>query len=170
MMNKPLCELTHLEALARVVQLETRLAELEAEAADDDDLRTRLSALLTGTAAGLKGEPEPDSLHDWSDLPLVAARLAGQLHAIKEHASGFACWWALTGAQEELFGSPIPDDSVILHFSGGGLSTMVTAREIRRMLDAICGTSTTPVPPKVCPACGKPTPPGSIHTCTPKCP
>lgn len=38
-------------------------------------LLARLSGLLTRTANALKGEPGPTTLHDWSDLPKVAAAL-----------------------------------------------------------------------------------------------
>lgn len=49
-----------------------RLRETEHET---DWLNGRMSHLLTATANALKGEPGPLSLHDWSDLPVVAARL-----------------------------------------------------------------------------------------------
>lgn len=38
-------------------------------------LLAKLSGLLTRTANALKGEPGPTTLHDWSDLPKVAAAL-----------------------------------------------------------------------------------------------
>jgi hypothetical protein len=40
-----------------------------------DQLLTRLRDLLTGTANALKGDPGPLKLHDWSDLPAVAAAM-----------------------------------------------------------------------------------------------
>jgi hypothetical protein len=52
---------------------------LEREAADDDALRDRMRDLLTRTANALKGDPGPLKLHDWSDLPEVAARLRAML-------------------------------------------------------------------------------------------
>lgn len=113
---------------------------------DDDTLRNRLAALLTGVAAGLKGPPAPLHLHDWSDLPAKAeaarnriAELEAQLKTIKEHTSGFACWWAMVEAQEELCGKPIKDDTTVLHFMGSGASTSVQAHEIRRMFGTIFG-------------------------------
>lgn len=202
---------------AAVEQFFNEVEQLAEESEDDDRLRNRLAALLTGVANGLKGQPAPLSSHDWSDLPVkaetaraeikdlhyqlaaetlradqgweryrsanddrndvrarvaeleavwfdppklhvnllrsgyprdLALHLAGatdydsmaaQLKAIKEHTSGFACWWGMTEAQEELAGSPIKDEHAILHFMGSGASTMVTAREIRRMLDTIYG-------------------------------
>lgn len=38
----------------------------------------RMADLLTGVAAALKGPPAPLTAHDWSDLPAVAAALAGR--------------------------------------------------------------------------------------------
>lgn len=38
-------------------------------------LLDRLSDILTRTANALKGEPKPLHMHDWSDLPEVAAAL-----------------------------------------------------------------------------------------------
>jgi hypothetical protein len=120
--------------------------QLADEIEDDDTLRDRLAALLTGVAAGLKGAPRPGTLHDWSDLPAKAeaarsriAELDAQLKAIKEHTSGFACWWAMVEAQEELCDTPIKDDATVLHFMGSGASTAVQAHEIRRMLGTIYG-------------------------------
>lgn len=37
-------------------------------------IRTRMADLLTRTANALKGDPGPLTMHDWSDLPDVAAR------------------------------------------------------------------------------------------------
>ncbi len=44
-------------------------------------LLDRLADLLTRTANALKGEPAPLTLHDWSDLPEVAARLRASADA-----------------------------------------------------------------------------------------
>lgn len=131
---------------AAIERFFNEVEQLAEESEDDDALRDRLAALLTGVAAGLKGPPRPGTLHDWSDLPAKAeaaskqiADQAAQLKAIKEHASGFACWWAMVEAQEELGGTPIQDDATILHFMGSGASTAVQAHEIRRMLGTIYG-------------------------------
>ena len=43
--------------------------------ADEDQLRDRLAELLEQTANALKGPPPANTLHDWSDLPKVAAEL-----------------------------------------------------------------------------------------------
>lgn len=112
-------------------------AKLTEELAEDNALRNRMSDLLRDVAAGLKGPPPPLTLWDWSDLPVLAAKVTAQLNAIKEHGIPFCIWWGMTEAQEELAGEPIKDDSLILSFSGSGASTMVTARKIRAMLDAI---------------------------------
>jgi hypothetical protein len=140
-------EAPHLAGSRAVIeQFFGEVEQLAAESEDDDTLRDRLAALLTGVAAGLKGPPRPDTLHDWSDLPAKAeaarsriAELEAQLKATKEHTSGFACWWAMVEAQEELGGTPIKDDATVLYFMGSGASTAVQAHEIRRMLGTIYG-------------------------------
>lgn len=50
-------------------------------------LTDRLSFLLTGTANALKGDPGPLTLHDWSDLPAVAAGLVARLQGTGPGAS-----------------------------------------------------------------------------------
>jgi hypothetical protein len=50
-----------------------RLRMIADEMDDDDLLRDRMADLLTRTAHALKGEPAALTLHDWSDLPEVAA-------------------------------------------------------------------------------------------------
>lgn len=42
-------------------------------------LRDRMSELLTGVAAALKGDPPALTMHDWSDLPALAAELRRQV-------------------------------------------------------------------------------------------
>jgi len=66
-------------------------AEKDEEIEEAHQLRERLVELLTGVAAGLKGEPPPDTLHDWSGLPRLAAqvvqerdRLAASLQEVRE--------------------------------------------------------------------------------------
>ncbi len=54
-------------------QRDTRLTE---ETHEYEQLTGRMSMLLTATANALKGEPAELHLHDWSDLPAVAKRLA----------------------------------------------------------------------------------------------
>lgn len=97
---------SHRNALATVAALraevgakDRRIAELLAEdpaceSCDEyEQLNGRLGDLLARTADALKGEPEPDSLHSWHDLPEIAAALRAQLAdarvAIRElHAKG----------------------------------------------------------------------------------
>lgn len=57
--------------------------ELRAEAKEADRLNARLSSILTHTANALKGEPAPLCMHDWSDLPAVAASMRAKL-VVKE--------------------------------------------------------------------------------------
>jgi len=58
------------------------LSEVERLRADNEELhrlRERLAELLTGVANGLKGEPPELVMHDWSDLPELAAKTATDL-------------------------------------------------------------------------------------------
>lgn len=48
------------------------------EVAELRALTRRLSALLTGVANALKGQPDELHLHDWSDLPAVAAQVKAE--------------------------------------------------------------------------------------------
>ena len=48
--------------------------------AEEAALRERMSALLTGVARGLKGDPPPLVMHDWSDLPALAAEMRVKLY------------------------------------------------------------------------------------------
>lgn len=62
----------------------------------------RLSDILTRTAAALKGPPPPLTLHDWSDLPEVAAaqRLSDEPVAYRtEHDDGPMLWHDLAEAR-----------------------------------------------------------------------
>lgn len=59
-----------------------RLRESEDEYAV---LCDRLSELLTQTAEALKGPPPPLTMHDWSDLPAVAARLVDHHQQAHHH-------------------------------------------------------------------------------------
>jgi len=64
-------------------EINQAIAIVKREASDAKDaqieeahqLCERLAELLTGVAAGLKGEPPPDTLHDWSGLPRLAAQV-----------------------------------------------------------------------------------------------
>lgn len=48
---------------------------------DTQDQIGRLADLLTDTANALKGEPDPLQMHDWSDLPTVAAAVVAERDA-----------------------------------------------------------------------------------------
>lgn len=65
------------------------IAEVERLRASEDEyvvLCDRLSELLTQTAEALKGPPPPLAMHDWSDLPAVAAKLVD--HHKNSHHKG----------------------------------------------------------------------------------
>lgn len=64
--------------------LRARVAELEAENAEDDALRTRMGDILTLTVNALKGEPDSRSLHDWATLPEVARALVAHAAKLRE--------------------------------------------------------------------------------------
>ena len=59
-----------------------RVAALEAEVEEQDQLREKLVDLLTRTAAALKGEPEPNTLHSWHDLPELARAATERAQAL----------------------------------------------------------------------------------------
>jgi hypothetical protein len=67
----------------RAEQAESALAALRAESADDDRLIARLSELLTGVANAIKGDPPPDVLHDWSQLPRLSSDLVAERDALR---------------------------------------------------------------------------------------
>lgn len=49
----------------------------------------------------------------------------------------FATWWSMVEAGRELDGDPrIPDDAIILNYSGNGASCFVTAGDIREIVKA----------------------------------
>ncbi len=64
--------------------MQCMLALAEQNLEEEEQLRTRLTELLTGTANALKGKPKPLHLHDWSDLPKVAAELTTELKKLRD--------------------------------------------------------------------------------------
>jgi len=66
--------------------LRIELREARHQLDEGDQLRTRLSTLLTGTANALKGPPPDLVWHDWSDLPAVAAKTVEALAAAQAQA------------------------------------------------------------------------------------
>jgi hypothetical protein len=61
----------------------------EEELIEEYDLRDRMTDLLTGVAYALKGDPGQLHMHDWSDLPALAAEMAGVVAAAVEYAEPF---------------------------------------------------------------------------------
>jgi hypothetical protein len=51
---------------------------LRRELEESEALRDRMADLLTSVANALKGDPGPLKVHDWSDLPAVAAETAAR--------------------------------------------------------------------------------------------
>lgn len=72
------------ELEARVAVLESERERLRKEIHEHEWLLGRQSFLLTGVANALKGDPGPQRLHDWSDLPLVARGMARRLRRFTE--------------------------------------------------------------------------------------
>lgn len=73
-------------AIAERDTAEAERDQLRADNDEYDQLLTRLRDLLTGTANALKGEPEPLHMHDWSDLPKVAAAVATERNRLRAEA------------------------------------------------------------------------------------
>jgi putative hydrolase of HD superfamily len=62
------------------------LATLREEMAATDALCARMTELLTGIAAGLKGDPPSLTMHDWADLPALAATMRDAAQAARDAA------------------------------------------------------------------------------------
>jgi hypothetical protein len=71
-----------LPAYRELERLQAENTAMRLEEVDSDRLRERMSELLRGVAAGLKGPPPPLTLHDWSDLPQVAQRVGALYEAV----------------------------------------------------------------------------------------
>lgn len=70
--------------------LMSEVETLKRELREGDDLRERLSDILTRSVNAIRGEPEPLSLHSWHDLPeLIEALLADALRYRFMRESGF---------------------------------------------------------------------------------
>lgn len=105
-----------------------------------DQLRSKLSDLLTRTANVLKGEPGPLSSHSWHDLPESAAlAMDPDKKAIRHAGASLSLWWAMVEADAELAGEPLQDDQIALHFMGSGASHIVNVKDIRALMTAIYG-------------------------------
>lgn len=63
------------------------LAALRAENEELHNLLSRLGDLLTGTANAIKGKPPQLTWHDWSDLPMRAAKLKARVESAERLAT-----------------------------------------------------------------------------------
>ncbi len=72
-----LCLSDAILATDRYEALLVKVAALTEERDEETQLRERLAELLRGVAYALKGEPPTLTLHDWWDLPQVAATVKG---------------------------------------------------------------------------------------------
>lgn len=67
-------------------ELRAECDALRAEVEELDQLRNRMSELLTATAEALRGPPAPQSLHDWSSIPDRTAAVVNALCGAMELA------------------------------------------------------------------------------------
>ena len=63
----------------------------------EDTIVSRLTTLLRGVADGLKGDPGPLKLHDWSDLPVIARRVREEMD---ENEGAMKVWRRRTESAE----------------------------------------------------------------------
>jgi hypothetical protein len=108
-------------AIERFFESVEQLAE---EIQDDDALRDRLAALLTGVAAGLKGPPPPLTLHDWSDLPAKAEAARSRIAELE------AVWHDPAKLHVNLLRSGYPRD-LALHLAGATDYDAIVAENAR---------------------------------------
>lgn len=73
-----------------VERLRARVAELEAERADDDALRERMSDILKRTAIALRGPEPPLTAWSWHDLPERAAAAIASIDLFQRVAHNLA--------------------------------------------------------------------------------
>ena len=71
-------------------ELRARVAELEAERADDDALRERMSDILKRTAIALRGPEPPLTAWSWHDLPERAAAAIASIDLFQRVAHNLA--------------------------------------------------------------------------------
>lgn len=126
---------------------------LRVESEEDDALRRRLGELLTGVAAGLKGPPAPRTLHDWSDLPALAAARTAQLAVVKTACAPLVDWFGalLVDHARHYGGLPMADDTLLM----GTHAARVTAGQLRHLLHALCDGAGRARPPMRANAAGK---------------
>ena len=89
-------------------ELRAALKERDAEIDENEALRDRMSSLLTEMANALKGPPAALSLHDWSDLPKVAAtQRAVMQRAVMQQALAFVRWHCFGECRTEEYDGPL---------------------------------------------------------------
>ena len=96
-----------------------RLDEADKDAREEDEVRTKLAGLLTGTANALKGPPGPLRAHSWHDLPDVAAAAMDviawllKVHEDRNDKDSQSLAWAMIRARIERReqGRPNPDQT-----------------------------------------------------------
>ena len=77
-------------AAEQIDRLRARVAELEAERADDDALRERISDILKRTAIALRGPEPPLTAWSWHDLPERAAAAIASIDLFQRVAHNLA--------------------------------------------------------------------------------
>lgn len=70
------------ELVAKVEALRAEVEKLRADLMESDEIREKLSHLLTRTAAALKGEPPEGVWHSWHDLPERASELQAEVEKV----------------------------------------------------------------------------------------
>ncbi len=133
----------HMKAIKQAVlerpDLEDRAAKVQQLVADLDEetaLRERLADLLTQTAAALKGPPPEGTLHDWSDLPKVAAAHREALRRVLSHCDR-------TSDRETQYERDVDDARKVLSLDTSALAELAAedAIELLRRLVQSRGTS-----------------------------
>lgn len=75
-----------IDAADEIDRLRARVAELEAERADDDALRERMADILKRTAIALRGPEPPLTAWSWHDLPERAAAAIASIYLFERVA------------------------------------------------------------------------------------
>ena len=83
-------DLVVMSAADELDRLRARVAELEAERADDDALRERMSDILKRTAIALRGPEPPLTAWSWHDLPERAAAAIASIDLFQRVAHNLA--------------------------------------------------------------------------------
>lgn len=92
-------------------ELRARVAELEAERADDDALRERMADILKRTAVALRGPEPPLTAWSWHDLPERAAAAIASIYLFERVARDLSDPRGLVPMLVDRFlGWKLPDD------------------------------------------------------------